>query len=164
MKQIITVTALRLGLFLCSSPGTDLFHITADDQLAKFQDLFRSLVSEDHQGEATFFFVYAFQENFILVLSRDEVVHGKGSLLNKIPGDPWQKFANLRMFYAWMYAHGQEATFMGCEIGQCQEWKNNQGIHWHLLQYPLHDGLRRLVRHLNFLYKSEPAFSENDDS
>ena len=118
-----------------------------------------------HQGEATFSLTYAFQEHFVLVLSHDEVVHGKGSLLNKMPGDPGQKFANLRMFYAWMYAHpGKKLLFMGCEIGQWQEWNYDQSIDWHLLQYPLHDGLRRLVQHLNLLYKSEPAFWENDDS
>jgi 1,4-alpha-glucan branching enzyme len=118
-----------------------------------------------HQGEATFSLVYAFQENFILVLSHDEVVHGKGSMLNKMPGDTWQKFANLRMFYAWMYAHpGKKLLFMGCEIGQWQEWNYNQSVDWHLLQHPLHDGLRRLVQHLNFLYKTEPVFSEDDDS
>jgi 1,4-alpha-glucan branching enzyme len=118
-----------------------------------------------HQGEATFSLVYAFQENFILVLSHDEVVHGKGSMLNKMPGDTWQKFANLRTFYAWMYAHpGEKLLFMGCEIGQWQEWNYNQSVDWHLLQHPLHDGLRRLVQHLNFLYKTEPVFSEDDDS
>ena len=118
-----------------------------------------------HQGEATFSLVYAFQEHFVLVLSHDEVVHGKGSLLNKMPGDPWQKFANLRMFYAWMYAHpGKKLLFMGCDIGHWKEWNHNQSLDWHLLQYPLHEGLKRLVQHLNFLYKSEPAFSENDDS
>ena len=118
-----------------------------------------------HQGEASFSLVYAFQEHFVLVLSHDEVVHGKGSLLNKMPGDPWQKFANLRMFYAWMYAHpGKKLLFMGCEIGQWKEWNHNQSIDWHLLQYPLHDGLRRLIQHLNFLYQSETAYSEDDDS
>jgi 1,4-alpha-glucan branching enzyme len=118
-----------------------------------------------HQGEATFSLVYAFQEHFVLVLSHDEVVHGKGSLLNKMPGDPWQKFANLRMFYAWMFAHpGKKLLFMGCDIGHWKEWNHNQSLDWHLLQYPLHEGLKRLVQHLNFLYKSEPAFSENDDS
>jgi 1,4-alpha-glucan branching enzyme len=118
-----------------------------------------------HQGEATFSLVYAFQENFILVLSHDEVVHSKGSLLNKMPGDPWQKFANLRMFYAWMYAHpGKKLLFMGCEIGQWKEWNYNQSLDWELLQDPLHNGLRRLVQHLNFLYKRDPTFSESDDS
>ena len=118
-----------------------------------------------HQGEATFSLVYAFSEHFVLVLSHDEVVHGKGSLLNKMPGDPWQKFANLRMFFAWMFAHpGKKLLFMGCDIGHWNEWNHNQSVDWHLLQYPLHDGLRRLIQHLNFLYKSEPAFSENDDS
>jgi 1,4-alpha-glucan branching enzyme len=118
-----------------------------------------------HQSEAAFSLVYAFQEHFVLVLSHDEVVHGKGSLLNKMPGDPWQKFANLRLFYAWMYAHpGKKLLFMGCEIGQWHEWNHNQSVDWHLLQHPMHEGLRRLVQHLNYLYKSEPAFSEDDDS
>src|ERR1700736_2255238 len=118
-----------------------------------------------HQAEAAFSLIYAFQEHFVLVLSHDEVVHGKGSLINKMPGDPWQKFANLRMFYAWMYAHpGKKLLFMGCEIGQGQEWNYNQSIDWRLLQYPLHDGLRKLTQHLNYLYKSEPAFWQNDDT
>jgi 1,4-alpha-glucan branching enzyme len=118
-----------------------------------------------HQGEVTFSMIYAFHEHFVLVLSHDEVVHGKGSLLNKMPGDPWQKFANLRMFYAWMYAHpGKKLLFMGGEIGQWKEWNHDESVDWHLLQYPLNDGIRRLVQHLNFLYKSEPAFWENDDS
>ncbi|MBV8351319.1 MAG: 1,4-alpha-glucan branching protein GlgB [Verrucomicrobia bacterium] len=118
-----------------------------------------------HQGEVTFSMIYAFHEHFVLVLSHDEVVHGKGSLVNKMPGDPWQKFANLRMFYAWMYAHpGKKLLFMGGEIGQWKEWNHDESVDWHLLQYPLHDGLRRLVQHLNFLYQSEPAFWENDDS
>jgi 1,4-alpha-glucan branching enzyme len=118
-----------------------------------------------HQSEVTFSLVYAFHEQFILVLSHDEVVHGKSSLLNKMPGDPWQKFANLRMLYAWMYAHpGKKLLFMGGEIGQWKEWNHDQSIDWDLLQYPLHDGVRKLIQHLNFLYKSEPAFWENDDS
>jgi len=118
-----------------------------------------------HQGEATFSLIYAFHEQFILVLSHDEVVHGKGSLINKMPGDPWQKFANLRMFYAWMYAHpGKKLLFMGGEFGQWAEWNHGQSLDWHLLQYPLHDGLRKLVQHLNYLYQSEPAFWQNDDT
>ena len=118
-----------------------------------------------HQGDITFSLIYAFHEHFILVLSHDEVVHGKGSLLDKMPGDVWQKFANLRMFYAWMYAHpGKKLLFQGGEFGQPDEWSHEKSIDWHLLQYPEHDGLRRLVQHLNWLYKKEPSFYELDDS
>ena len=118
-----------------------------------------------HQGDATFSLIYAFHENFVLVLSHDEVVYGKGSMINKMPGDPWQKFANLRMFYGWMYAHpGKKLLFMGGEFGQWAEWNHGQSLDWHLTQYPLHDGLRKLIQHLNYLYKSEPAFWQNDDT
>ena len=109
--------------------------------------------------------LYAFQENFILVLSHDEVVHGKRSLLSKMPGDEWQKFANLRMFYAWMYGQpGKKLLFMGSEFGQVNEWNHDQSLDWHLLGLPRHDGLRRLVQHLNYTYKSEPALWQQDDS
>ena len=118
-----------------------------------------------HQGEATFSLVYAFQEHFVLVLSHDEVVHGKGSLLNKMPGDPWQKFANLRMFYAWMYAHpGKKLLFMGCDIGQWKEWNHNQSIDWHLLQYPVARWSETLGPTSQFPLQERAAFSENDDS
>jgi 1,4-alpha-glucan branching enzyme len=118
-----------------------------------------------HQGTATFSLVYAFHEHFILVLSHDEVVHGKGSLMGKMPGDVWQKFANLRMFYGWMYAHpGKKLLFMGQEFGQWREWNHDQSLDWHLLQSHYHDGLRRLVQHLNYLYLREPAFSELDET
>lgn len=118
-----------------------------------------------HQGEITFSILYAFHEHFMLVFSHDEVVHGKGSMINKMPGDPWQKFANLRMLYAWMYAHpGKKLLFMGGEFGQWAEWNHNKSLDWHLLQSPLHDGLRRLVQHLNWVYQNEPALYELDDS
>ncbi len=118
-----------------------------------------------HQGEITFSMLYAFQEHFILVLSHDEVVHGKGSLLDKMPGDTWQKFANCRMFLAWMWAHpGKKLIFQGMEFGQWHEWKHAFSLDWHLTQLPLHDGLRRLVQHLNWLYTNEPSLYELDDS
>ncbi len=118
-----------------------------------------------HQGEITFSMLYAFHEHFILVLSHDEVVHGKGSLINKMPGDDWQKFANVRMFLAWMWAHpGKKLIFQGIEFGQWAEWSHEHSIDWHLTQYAPHDGLRRLVQHLNWLYQNEPALSELDDS
>jgi 1,4-alpha-glucan branching enzyme len=101
----------------------------------------------------------------MLVLSHDEVVHGKGSMINKMPGDLWQKFANLRMFYAWMIAHpGKKLLFMGSEFGQWREWNHDASLDWHLCAWPEHDGLRRLVQHLNWLYRNEPALYDQDDS
>lgn len=118
-----------------------------------------------HQGDITFSMLYAFHEHFILVLSHDEVVHGKGSMLTKMPGDDWQKFANLRMFLAWMWGHpGKKLIFQGIEFGQWAEWNHAQSLDWHLTQYPPHDGLRRLIQHLNWLYQNEPAFYSQDDS
>ncbi len=118
-----------------------------------------------HQGDITFSMVYAFHEHFVLVLSHDEVVHGKGSLIAKMPGDMWQKFANLRLFYGWMYAHpGKKLLFQGQEFGQWDEWNYAKSLDWHLCGFPMHDGLKRLVQHLNHLYKTEPALSQIDDS
>jgi 1,4-alpha-glucan branching enzyme len=118
-----------------------------------------------HHGNITFSLLYAFQENFILVLSHDEVVYGKRSLLSKMPGDEWQKFANLRMFLAWMYGHpGKKLLFMGGEFGQRNEWNHDVSLDWQLAQLPRHDGLRRLVQHLNHTYKSEPALWQLDDT
>jgi 1,4-alpha-glucan branching enzyme len=118
-----------------------------------------------HQGEITFSMLYAFHEHFILVLSHDEVVHGKGSLMNKMPGDDWQKFANARLFLAWMWTHpGRKLIFQGMEFGQWQEWSHARSLDWHLTAHAPHDGLRRLVAHLNSLYTSEPALHAIDDS
>ncbi|HEY0369617.1 MAG TPA: 1,4-alpha-glucan branching protein GlgB [Chthoniobacterales bacterium] len=118
-----------------------------------------------HHNMITFSIMYAFSEHFVLVLSHDEVVHLKGSLLGKMPGDEWQKFANLRMFFAWMYAHpGKKLVFMGGEFGQLREWNHDRGLDWFLLEQPKHDGLRRLVQHLNYTYKSEPALWNLDDT
>jgi 1,4-alpha-glucan branching enzyme len=118
-----------------------------------------------HHGNITFSLLYAFQENFILVLSHDEVVYGKRSLLSKMPGDEWQKFANLRMFLAWMYGHpGKKLLFMGSEFGQRNEWNHDVSLDWDLLQLPHHDGLRRLVQHLNNTYKTESALWDQDDT
>ncbi len=118
-----------------------------------------------HHGNITFSLLYAFHENFILVLSHDEVVYGKRSLLSKMPGDEWQKFANLRMFLAWMYGHpGKKLVFMGGEFGQANEWNHDTQLDWELLQLPRHDGLRRLVQHLNYIYKNEPALWQLDDT
>ena len=118
-----------------------------------------------HQGEITFSMLYAFQEHFILVLSHDEVVHGKGSLINKMPGDDWQKFANCRMFLAWMWAHpGKKLIFQGIEFGQFSEWKHAFSLDWHLTEQHSHKGLSKLMQHLNWLYTHEPSFYELDDS
>lgn len=118
-----------------------------------------------HQGDVTFSLLYAFHEHFVLVLSHDEVVHGKGSMIGKMPGDDWQKFANLRMFLSWMWAHpGKKLIFQGIEFGQFAEWNHDHSIDWHLTPQHFHGGLSRLVQHLNWLYQNEPALYELDDS
>jgi 1,4-alpha-glucan branching enzyme len=116
-----------------------------------------------HHHELTFSLVYAFTENFILPLSHDEVVHGKGSMLAKMPGDKWQKMANLRSLYAFMWAHpGKKLLFMGCEIAQEQEWSHERSLDWHLLEDPQHEGMRRLVRDLNHVYRDAKALWDVD--
>ena len=116
-----------------------------------------------HHHELTFSLMYAFSENFILPLSHDEVVHGKGSLINKMPGDHWQQLANLRALYAYMWAHpGKKLLFMGCEFAQEAEWSHERSLDWHLLEAPEHAGIQSLVRDLNRLYRAEPALWEVD--
>ena len=116
-----------------------------------------------HHGMLTFGLLYAFNENFILPISHDEVVHGKGSMLAKMPGDEWQKFANLRAYYGFMFTHpGKKLLFMGNEFGQDWEWNAEESLRWHLLQYPMYKGMQNCVRDLNLMYKGNPALYEVD--
>jgi 1,4-alpha-glucan branching enzyme len=116
-------------------------------------------------NKLTFSIIYAFHENFVLSLSHDEVVYGKGSLINKMPGDEWQKFANLRLLYGYMYCHpGKKLLFMGGEFGQRQEWYHEESLHWHLLENSSHKGMQRWVQDLNRHLKAEPALFEIDFS
>ena len=117
-----------------------------------------------HHNELSFGLVYAWTERFILPISHDEVVHGKHSLIDKMPGDRWQKFANLRAYLSFMWAHpGKKLLFMGCEFGQWREWNHDQQLDWYLLQYPEHKGVQKLVGDLNRLYRDVPALHDQDD-
>ncbi len=114
-----------------------------------------------HHNLLTFRMIYAYHENFVLPLSHDEVVHLKGSLIRKMPGDEWQRFANLRLLYGYMYAQsGKKMLFMGDEFGQVKEWAHDGSLDWHLLQEPLHEGLRHWVENINHLYRNEPALHQ----
>ncbi|MFZ1547682.1 MAG: 1,4-alpha-glucan branching protein GlgB [Candidatus Nitrotoga sp.] len=133
------------------------------DTLKYFQQdpLFRKYYHE----KLTFSIWYAFTENFVLPMSHDEVVHGKGSLIGKMPGNEWQQFANLRLLYGHMWGHpGKKLLFMGGEFGQRREWQHDESLEWHVLQYPLHAGLQRWMSDLNRCYRSEPALYEKDFS
>jgi 1,4-alpha-glucan branching enzyme len=131
------------------------------DTLAYFEN--DPVYRKYHHHSLTFSLVYAFTENFVLPLSHDEVVHGKGSLLAKMPGDRWQQLANLRSLYAFMWAHpGKQLLFQGCEFGQEQEWKYDQSLDWHLLENPGHRGVQSLIRDLNGVYSREPALWTRD--
>jgi 1,4-alpha-glucan branching enzyme len=116
-----------------------------------------------HHNDLTFAIWYAFTENFVLPLSHDEVVHGKGSLAGKMPGDAWQKMANLRLLYGYMFGQpGKKLLFMGCEFGQWAEWNHDRSLDWHLLKDPLHGGLATWIRDLNRVYRARPALYEQD--
>jgi 1,4-alpha-glucan branching enzyme len=118
-----------------------------------------------HHNQLTFRMLYAFMENFVLPFSHDEVVYGKGSLLGKMPGDDWQKFANLRLLLGYMYTQpGKKLLFMGSEFGQWNEWNHEASLDWHLLQYAPHAGVQRWTEDLNRLYRGEPALHELDTS
>jgi 1,4-alpha-glucan branching enzyme len=116
-----------------------------------------------HHDRLTFGLLYAFTENFVLPLSHDEVVHGKGSLLSKMPGDRWKQLANLRALYGYMWAHpGKKLLFMGGELAQEQEWSADRSLDWHLVDSAQHEGVQRLVGDLNRAYRAEPALWERD--
>jgi 1,4-alpha-glucan branching enzyme len=116
-----------------------------------------------HHNELTFSMLYAFTENFVLSLSHDEVVHGKGSLIGKMPCDDWQKFANLRLLFGYMFGHvGKKLLFMGSEFAQRAEWNHDQSLDWHLLQYSPHQGIQRWVKDLNHFYKNHPVLYRYD--
>jgi 1,4-alpha-glucan branching enzyme len=116
-----------------------------------------------HHGQILFGLHYAFSENFILPISHDEVVHGKRSLLGRMPGDEWQRFANLRAYFGFLFGHpGKKLLFMGCEFGQENEWRHDHSLDWHLLERPLHSGVQALLRDLNRLYRTVPALHELD--
>jgi len=116
-----------------------------------------------HHNDLTFRMMYAFTENFVLSLSHDEVVHGKGSLIRKMAGDEWQRFANLRLMFAWMYANpGKKLLFMGGELAQWKEWNHDASLEWHLLDFPQHAGISRWLEDLNKAYRDVGAFHEGD--
>ena len=117
-----------------------------------------------HHDKLTFRMIYSWYENFVLPLSHDEVVHGKGSLIGKMPGDEWQRFANLRLLFAYMYAQpGKKLLFMGCEFGQVREWTHDDSLEWYVLQFPNHRGIQTWTEHLNHLYQREPAMHVLDN-
>jgi 1,4-alpha-glucan branching enzyme len=116
-----------------------------------------------HHDQLTFSIWYAFNENFVLPFSHDEVVHGKGSLLARMPGDDWQKFANLRLLFGYLYAHpGKKLLFMGGEFGQWREWNHDQSLDWHLLEHGPHQGVQRWIQDLNRCYRTDAALSRHD--
>ncbi|HEY4619168.1 MAG TPA: 1,4-alpha-glucan branching protein GlgB [Flavobacterium sp.] len=133
------------------------------DTLEYFQK--ETVYRKYHQNDLTFSMTYTFSENFMLPLSHDEVVYGKKSIAGRMPGDEWQKFANLRLLYGYMFTHpGTKLLFMGCEFGQSSEWNFEESLDWHLLQYPFHEGIKKIITDLNGLYKKQPALYEKQFS
>jgi 1,4-alpha-glucan branching enzyme len=133
------------------------------DTLEYFQK--ETVYRKYHQNDLTFSMTYTYTENFMLPLSHDEVVYGKKSILGRMPGDEWQKFANLRLLYSYMFTHpGTKLLFMGAEFGQSSEWNFESSLDWHLLQYPFHEGIKKVITKLNKLYKTEPALHEKQFS
>jgi 1,4-alpha-glucan branching enzyme len=131
------------------------------DTLAYFEK--NSIHRKYHHNKITFRGLYAFTENFVLPLSHDEVVHGKGSLFGKMAGDDWQKYANLRLLFGYMFTQpGKKLLFMGCELAQWSEWNHDGSVDWHALGYPQHQGIQRWVRDLNTFYRAEPSLHETD--
>jgi len=123
------------------------------------------LYRKNHHNTLTFSMMYAFTENFVLPLSHDEVVHGKGALIGKMPGDEWQRFANLRLLYGYMYGHpGKKLLFMGGEFGQCREWVCEESLEWHVLDFSFHRGMLKWMQDLTHLYRNEPGLHEIDFS
>ena len=133
------------------------------DTLQYFQK--ETVYRKYHQNDLTFSMTYAFSENFMLPLSHDEVVYGKNSIAGRMPGDEWQKFANLRLLYGYMFTHpGAKLLFMGSEFGQSAEWNFEGSLDWHLLQYDFHEGVKKAITDLNALYKTQPALYEKQFS
>jgi 1,4-alpha-glucan branching enzyme len=133
------------------------------DTLEYFQK--ETVYRKYHQNDLTFSMTYTYTENFMLPLSHDEVVYGKKSIAGRMPGDEWQKFANLRLLYGYMFTHpGTKLLFMGSEFGQSSEWDFQNSLDWHLLQYPFHNGIKLVITALNKLYKTEPALHEKQFS
>lgn len=133
------------------------------DTLQYFQK--ETVYRKYHQNDLTFSMTYTYTENFMLPLSHDEVVYGKRSILGRMPGDEWQRFANLRLLYSYMFTHpGTKLLFMGAEFGQSSEWNFQQSLDWHLLQYPFHDGIKKTITKLNEVYKTEAALYEKQFS
>jgi 1,4-alpha-glucan branching enzyme len=133
------------------------------DTLQYFQK--ETVYRKYHQNELTFSMTYSFTENFMLPFSHDEVVYGKKSIASKMPGDEWQKFANLRLLYGYMFTHpGAKLLFMGSEFGQSDEWNFEKSLDWHLLQYDYHSGIKKVITDLNQLYKSQPALHQKQFS